>query len=154
MATTWQTIAVRIERPPEASLADFFAILRSWLDHHCIILADFKGVTLPNKSGVFDVVFDNERDALLFGRRFADQPASSVPVRIASRRSINATTSSIGQRRVSILAAITGDMRGSYIGRALLALMIFRQRQSLYATRSALASDIPEVDLHSENVAL
>jgi hypothetical protein len=48
MATTWQTITVRVERPPEASLGDFFAIMRSWLDHHCIMLADFKAVTSTN----------------------------------------------------------------------------------------------------------
>jgi hypothetical protein len=111
MATTWQTITVRVERPSEASLGDFLKVLRSWLDHHCIILADFQDVTVPNKSGVFDAVFDNPRDALFFGRRFAGQPTNNVPVRIASRRSIEATTSSIDQRRASILAAIAGDMR-------------------------------------------
>ena len=73
MATTWQATTVRVERPPDASLGSFFAVIRSWLDHHCIF-ADFKGVLLPGKSGVFDVVFDNPRDAALFERRFAGQP--------------------------------------------------------------------------------
>jgi len=111
VATTWQTVTVRIERPPEASLADFLAILQSWLDHHCIALAGFTGVTLPNKSGGFDVVFDNPRDALLFERWLAGQQ-NSAQVRIASRRSINATSSSLDQRRMSVLAAIAGGMRG------------------------------------------
>jgi hypothetical protein len=111
MATTWKTITVRVERPPETSLGEYFADMRSWLDHHCIILADFRGVTLPNKSDVFDAQFDNPRDALLFGRRFFAQPTSNVPARIASRRSIIATTSSIDQSRVSISAAIAGVTR-------------------------------------------
>jgi hypothetical protein len=51
MATTWKTISVRVKRPPEVSLGEFFTVMRSWLDHHCILLADFRGVTLPN--GVF-----------------------------------------------------------------------------------------------------
>jgi len=115
MATTWQTITVRVERPPEASLEDFFAIMRSWLDHQCIVLADFKGVTSPNKSGAFDATFDNPRDALLFERRFAGQPTSNVPVRIASPRSINATTSSIDQSRASIFAVAGEVLRGLWM---------------------------------------
>jgi hypothetical protein len=104
MATTWQTITVRVERPPEASLGDFFAIMRSWLDHHCIMLADFKAVTSTNKSGVFDVCLDNPRDALLFGRRFGVQPTINVPARRKSR------WSSMNLSRASILADIAGDM--------------------------------------------
>ncbi|HXO01176.1 MAG TPA: hypothetical protein VN900_03920 [Stellaceae bacterium] len=111
MATTWKTITVRVERPPEASLGDFFAVMRSWLDHHCIMLADFKGITLPNKSGVFDALFDNPRDALLFGRRFGAQPTGNVPARIASRRPFGATAASIERSRASIQAAIAGGMR-------------------------------------------
>jgi hypothetical protein len=105
VATTWQTTTVRVERPPEASLGNFIAEIRSWLVHHCI-LADFKGVPLPGKSGVFDVVFDNPRDALLFERRFAGQQTSLVPLRIASRRSINATTSLVDNRGASILVVV------------------------------------------------
>jgi hypothetical protein len=105
MATTWQTITVRVERPPEASLGDFFAIMRNWLDHHCIMLADFKAVTSAKKSGVFDACLDNPRDALLFGRRFGLQPPSNVPARRTSR------WSSMDQGRASILADIAGDMR-------------------------------------------
>jgi hypothetical protein len=111
MATTWKTITVRVERPPETSLGEFFSDMRTWLDHHCIILADFRGVTLPSKSGVFDALFDNPRDALHFGRRFALQPTSSVPARLALRRPIIATASSIDHSRHSIPAALAGVMR-------------------------------------------
>jgi hypothetical protein len=72
---------VCVERPPETSLGDFFAIMRSWLDHHCIILADFKAVTLENKSDVFDACLDNPRDALPFGRRFGVHKTRVVPAR-------------------------------------------------------------------------
>jgi len=112
MATTWKTIAVRVERPSAASLAEFFVNMRSWLDHQCIMPAEFRGVSLANKSGVFDVLFDNPRDALLFGRRFAARPTNYVPKRVASHRSIRARKSSIDQSRVSVLAAIAGDIRG------------------------------------------
>jgi len=90
MATTWKTIAVRVKCPPEVSLAEFSADMRAWLDHHCIMLADFRG-----KGDVFDALFDNPRDARLFERRFAAQPTSSIPARITPRRSVGATTSSI-----------------------------------------------------------
>jgi hypothetical protein len=111
MSTTWKTISVRVERPPEVSLAEFFADMRSWLDHNCIILADFRGVTLADRNGVFDAVFDNPRDARLFERRFAPRPTGSVPARIAARPSIVATASSIDQSRVSVSAAIAGFAR-------------------------------------------
>jgi len=88
LATTWKTIAVRIERPSEVALADFLAAIRSWLDHHCIMLANFRG-----KTDVFDAVFDNPRDARLFERRFAIQPTISVPERVASRRPARTTIS-------------------------------------------------------------
>jgi hypothetical protein len=84
VATTRQTTTVRVELPPEASLGNFLAEIRSWLEHHCI-LTDFKGVPLPGKSGIFDVAFDNPRDAALFERRFAAQPSRYVPVRTAAR---------------------------------------------------------------------
>jgi hypothetical protein len=84
VATTLKTVAVRIERPPETSLGDFFAIMRSWLDHHCIMLADFKAVTLENKSDVFDVYLDNPREALLFGRRFGVHETRVIPARKVS----------------------------------------------------------------------
>ena len=90
LATTWKTIAVRIERPSEVALADFLAAIRSWLDHHCIMLADFR-----TKGDVFDALFDNPRDARLFERRFAAQPTSSVRARVTPRRSVSATTSSV-----------------------------------------------------------
>lgn len=109
MATTWKTIAVRVERPTEIPLGEFLADMRSWLDHRCILLADFKAV--PSKSGVFDALFDNPRDALFFGRRFAAQLPSSVPVRAAVRRSVIATTSSIARRWVSMPTTISAVMR-------------------------------------------
>jgi hypothetical protein len=90
MATPWKTIAVRVKRPPEVSLAEFSADMQAWLDHHCIMLADFRG-----KGDVFDALFDNPRDACLFERQFADQPTSGFRVPTASRRSVSATTSSI-----------------------------------------------------------
>jgi hypothetical protein len=109
MASIRKTTAVRVERPRDASLADFFANMRSWLDHQCIMPAEFRGVTLANKGGVFDVLFDNPRDAVLFGRRFAAQSTRNLPVRGPSRRSIAATTSAVDQSRGSILAAVAGD---------------------------------------------
>jgi hypothetical protein len=91
MATTWRTIAVRIKRPPEVSPTDFLAVMRSWLDHHCIMVAEFR----TTRTDAFDAVFDNPRDARLFERRFAAQPTSSVPERVASRQPIRATISSV-----------------------------------------------------------
>src|ERR1700722_4834653 len=111
MATTWKTVSVRVERPPEVSLAEYFADMRSWLDHNCIILADFRGVALVNRSGVFDALFDNPRDALLFGRRFAPRLTDNAPARVASRPSIVATASSIDQSGGSVSAAIAGFVR-------------------------------------------
>jgi hypothetical protein len=103
MATTWKTITVRIERPPEVSLAEFFADMRAWLDHHCIMLADFKG-----KGDVFDALFDNPRDARLFERRFAAQSMGSVPTRIAPPRLVGATASSIEAAALGSLVPV-GD---------------------------------------------
>ena len=101
MATTWQTITVQVRRPPEVSLGEYFAAIRMWLDHHCIMLADFRG-----KGDVFDALFDNPRDACLFERRFAAQPTNSV--RIAWRRSFRATMSSIDPIRSNMPTAIVG----------------------------------------------
>jgi hypothetical protein len=64
---------VRVERPSEIPLGEFLGDLRKWLDHHCVMLASLNPVTLANKSGVFDALFDDPRDARLFGRRFAVQ---------------------------------------------------------------------------------
>jgi hypothetical protein len=89
MATTWKTIAVRIERPSEVSPAEFSADIQAWLDHHCIMLAD-----VSRKGDVFSALFDNPRDARLFERRFAAQPTSGIPTRVTPRPSVSATTSS------------------------------------------------------------
>jgi len=86
MATTQQPVTVLVERPPEATLGDFLAEMRAWLGHHCILLANFTGITSPNKHDIFEVTFDNARDAKLFERRFAGQPISNMPSRVASRR--------------------------------------------------------------------
>jgi hypothetical protein len=103
MATTWQIITVHVRRPPEVSLGEYFAAMRKWLDHHCIMLADFRG-----KGDVFDARFDNPRDARLFERRFGIQPTSNVPVLIGWGQSISATMSSIDQSRSETSAAIAG----------------------------------------------
>jgi hypothetical protein len=79
MATTWKATAVRIERPAEASPADFLASVRSWLNHHCII-AD-----LSVKAHACDAAFDNPRDARLFERRFAVRPTKDIANRNANR---------------------------------------------------------------------
>jgi hypothetical protein len=115
MATTWEMITVRVERPPETPLGDFFAEMRSWLDHHCIMLADFRAVTLANKSGVFDVLLDNPRDARLFGRRFAAQPTSNVLTNVsgrkASRPAVGVAMPDTDQSRASTLAVLAGEVR-------------------------------------------
>jgi hypothetical protein len=71
MQNSQGTTVVRIENPRDVSRADFLASIRSWLDHHCIMLANFRGVAFANMEGIFDVEFDNPRDARLFERRFA-----------------------------------------------------------------------------------
>ncbi len=80
------------------SLAEFLATMRTWLDHHCIVLVDdLKPVTVTGREGVFDAEFDNPRDARLFGCRFANQPVpnpqdrtglKSVPQRNSSARKL------------------------------------------------------------------
>jgi hypothetical protein len=69
-----KTTVVRVRCPPKASLAEFEALIRAWVDHQCILLADFKGVSKANPEGLFDAEFINPRDAKLFARRFAGQP--------------------------------------------------------------------------------
>ncbi|HEV2187552.1 MAG TPA: hypothetical protein VGR70_10105 [Stellaceae bacterium] len=82
MASTWKTTVVRVECPPVVSLAEFLATMRTWLDHHCIVLVDdLKRVI--GRDGAFDAEFDNPRDARLFGRRFADRPTP-----LARRRTV------------------------------------------------------------------
>lgn len=83
MSATWQTTAVHIRRPPGVLLSEFFAVMRMWLDHHCIILADFRVA-----DGVFDALFDNPRDARLFERRFAAQSTSIGPAHITPLRPV------------------------------------------------------------------
>jgi hypothetical protein len=87
---------VRIARPPEVAPADFLAVIRTWLDHHCILLADFKP-----KTDALVAVFDNPRDARLFERRFAVQPTSGVPDRVTSR---------VPASNLSVAAATAGGL--------------------------------------------
>jgi hypothetical protein len=68
-----KTTVVRVRRPPEASPVEFVALMRAWLEHQCILLADLKVVRLANAEGLFDAEFDNPRDADLFARRFGGQ---------------------------------------------------------------------------------
>jgi hypothetical protein len=81
MATAQQPITVLVERPPETTLGDFLAEMRAWLGHHCVVLANFKGITSPTKHDIFEVTFDNARDAQLFERRFADELIGDIPLR-------------------------------------------------------------------------
>jgi hypothetical protein len=110
VATPWQATTVRVERPPETSLENFSAGMRSWLSHHCI-LADFKSVPLLGKSGVFDVVFDNPRDAALFERRFAGQSTGDVSAHAAARGAVTATAPFSGPRWSSIFTDVARDVR-------------------------------------------
>lgn len=57
MMTTASKITVRVEQPPQTSLGEFFAAMRSWLDHRGIIPTGFCGVT----AGVFDAQFDDRQ---------------------------------------------------------------------------------------------
>jgi hypothetical protein len=50
---TAKTTVVRVRCPPKASLAEFEALIRAWVDHQCILLADFKGVSKANPEGLF-----------------------------------------------------------------------------------------------------
>ena len=87
MSTTWKITTVSISRPPELPLAEFFAVMRTWLDHHCILLADFRG----RGGGRFDALFDNARDARLFERRFTTRSTSIVPARAAAHPALTVT---------------------------------------------------------------
>jgi hypothetical protein len=103
------TTVVRIASPPDVSRADFLASIRSWLDHHCIMLANFKSVAFADMEGVFDVEFDNPRDARLFERRFASQSharARAFSIDAQSRRSRNAHDSPFALERAQDASAI------------------------------------------------
>ena len=90
MATTWKTTAVRVERPPGVSPAEFVAIIETWLSHQCILLAGGKA-----KTNTFHAVFDNPRDARLFKRRFAVRPISRIPLRDVSHPPGKATSAPV-----------------------------------------------------------
>lgn len=62
-------LTVRVKRPLKTSLGDFFADMRSWLDHQSIEPAEFRK-TAASYSGEFEVRFSQLGDASLFGRRF------------------------------------------------------------------------------------
>lgn len=64
-------MTVHVQRPPKTSLGDFFADMRSWLDHQSIEPAEFRRIT----AGVFEVRFNSLGDVSLFGRRFASEAA-------------------------------------------------------------------------------
>jgi len=81
MSTTWKITTVRVRPPPEVLVAEFLAAMRLWLNHHCIMLADFR-----DKGDGFDALFDNPRDARLFERWFAARPTSTAPAYMAPRR--------------------------------------------------------------------
>jgi hypothetical protein len=107
MATISETLTVRVERPPEVSLEEFFGGMRTWLDHHRIMLADFRSVILAEKSGVFDAQFNNLQHARLFEGHFAAQPTSDVPARLDLPWSAIATPAAVSQSQVSAFAAMT-----------------------------------------------
>lgn len=79
MSNAWKTTIVRVKRPPDVSPADFLALLRSWLSHHCIVLANFDSVVLADIEGIFVAEFDSPRDARQFARRFRIPPTLSCP---------------------------------------------------------------------------
>src|SRR4029077_16907947 len=101
MAKTAKARTVRVERPPEVSLEQFFGDMRTWLDHHRIMLADFRSVVVAEKSGVFDAQFSDLQDARLFEARFSAQPTSNDPARPGLPRSAIATTAAVRQSQVS-----------------------------------------------------
>ncbi len=86
MSTTWKITTVRISRPPGVLLGEFFADMRMWLDHHCIMLADFRG-----RGDGFEALFDNPRDARLFEWRFTARSTSVVPARAATHPALTVT---------------------------------------------------------------
>ena len=69
MATIFDTNAVCIERPPEIGLGNFFAAMRSWLDHQSIEPLEFKRIAPRG----FELRFKSFREATLFDQRFGDQ---------------------------------------------------------------------------------
>lgn len=84
MSNVWKTTIVRVKRPPDVSPADFLASLRSWLSHHCIVLANFDSVVLADIEGIFVAEFDSARDARQFARRFRLPPILSRPQPLVS----------------------------------------------------------------------
>jgi hypothetical protein len=83
MSSAWKTTIVRVERPPDVLPADFLVTLRSWLSHHCIVLANFDSVVLTDIEGIFVAEFDNPRDARQFVRRFTIQRISHPRPRVS-----------------------------------------------------------------------
>lgn len=79
MLNARKTTIVRVETPSEVSPADFLASIRSWLNHHCILLANLQSVALADIDGIFDAEFDQPRDARVFARRFTIEPIVSRP---------------------------------------------------------------------------
>ena len=63
-------MVVRVKRRPRTSLGNFFADMRSWLDHESIEPAEFRKTAAGNR-GEFEVRFNPLGDASLFGRRFS-----------------------------------------------------------------------------------
>ena len=67
MTSGLDTATVFVARPPETLLEDFFAEIRSWLDHSAIELVNFQTIA----KGEFEVGFKNCDDARLFSKQFA-----------------------------------------------------------------------------------
>jgi hypothetical protein len=84
MSNAWKTTIVRVKRPPDVSPVDFLASLRSWLSHHCIVLANFDSVVRADIEDIFVAEFDSPRDACQFARRFVIPPILSRPQPLVS----------------------------------------------------------------------
>jgi hypothetical protein len=67
MTSGFDTTTVFVARPPETLLGDFFAEMRSWLDHRAIEIVNFQTIA----KGEFEVHFKNFADARLFSEQFA-----------------------------------------------------------------------------------
>lgn len=79
MSNARETTIVRAERPSDVLPADFLASIRSWLSHHCIVLANFDSVVLADIEDIFVAEFDSPQDARQFARRFTMPPILSRP---------------------------------------------------------------------------
>ena len=79
MLNAQKTTIVRVERPSDASPADFVVSIQSWLSHQCIMLANLESIAVAGIEGIFAAEFDNPRDARLFARRFVTQPIFPLP---------------------------------------------------------------------------